>query len=81
MDRIDKIYTKNSVLLDRQVQGPFTDYPGRDEFENRAEGDPHPGITLHRQQLLDGIKIVFFLVDECPEFIELAFLPCRLRKK
>jgi len=53
--------------------GPFAYHVSDDDFMNRVEGNPDPGVAQDSFKLLDRLQVGFFFADEGPHLVELAF--------
>jgi len=63
------------------TQGALPHYPGRHQFAHRAEGNPDPGIPGDFSKLLQGGQVVFLLIDERPQLIQLALVQMQVAEE
>jgi hypothetical protein len=63
------------------VQGALPYHPGGHQFVHWAEGNPDPGISGDFRQFLQGGQMVFLLVDERPQLIQLALVQMQVAEE
>src|SRR5713226_6809002 len=63
------------------TQCPLPNPPGRDQFMNRIERRPNPGIAIAPCQLFQHGQVLFLFVHKGPQLIQLTFAEMQMTKE